>query len=361
MKRYGTRFLAILVTVAIAAVTPAEAGQADQGAGQEPQGPWLDDLLPPEPEMRAHFDVAVEMVRVPVIVEGPMGGFVPAMAAGDFRIVDGSGPAHRVEHLVADDAPGSVGILVDGSADAGELEEAMRRALGALVGSLRQGDEAFLVRFADEVELLAPFSDSREELLDDAGGYAAAGGSGRALHDALALGLIRMRRARHDKRALVVLADGGDRGSEVDPADLREAARRDGVAIHAIVLREQEPRWRDRLEEEPAGEHDAEDHAPVTDEVKACRADAPSSTACLQQLSRDTGGLVAVRPGVEERFGGLTEWLRRAAVDVGAYVRRHYVLVYQPRSLPPRGTWRRLAVRVGVPFSRIRARTGYVR
>jgi hypothetical protein len=81
----------------------------------------------------------------------------------------------------------------------------------------------------------------------------------------------------------------------------------------------------------------------------------------LQRLSHQTGGLVALRPAVEDRFGGLAGWLDRAGNDLSDYIRHQYLLLFESYDPPPHGEWRPLSVRVDAVYERVRARSGYVR
>ena len=127
---------------------------------------------------------------------------------------------------------------------------------------------------------------------------------------------------------------------------MRLAARREGVAIHAIVVAAGTQRWRPSL-----GESGTE--APAATRSK--------SAVFLQELVHNTGGLVALRPGADQRYGGLPGWLSQACADITDYVNNQYLILYRSTSPPPRGRWRTLAVDVAPRHRRVRARSGYVR
>lgn len=305
-------------------------------------------------EVSSNFVMDVEIVRIPVIVENVAGDFISGLEAEQFTVVDGAPPAQPVYQLISDDEPTSLGLLIDASAEVADHETLVREAMTRLLGDLREEDEVFVVQFGDEAGFLSDFRTVEEvqaaiederrlaetdpEIRPSAGGLLSdySLGGDRALNDAVALGLIRMRTARYDKKALILISAGEDRGSKTSPEDLARAAQREGVAINTLLLASGLRRWR-------PGEDDA----------------APG--AFLQRLAHQTGGLVALRPAVEERFGGLEGWLALAIGDLSDYIEHQYLLLFESYDPPPRGEWRDLSVRVDAVYERVRARSGYVR
>lgn len=283
----------------------------------------------------SHFVMDVEIVRIPVIVTGEHGGFMRGLQAEEFSVMEGGAAAQPIYQMIADDEPTSLGILVDGSSAVAENIDTMRSLLASLLASLRPQDEAFVVRYDDTAAFLSDFRAAADYAPGAFADFAA--GGRRALYDAVALGLIRMRAARNDKKSLVVVAAGDDLGSRVTQDALRLAAQREGVAIHLLMLASGLDRWR-----------------PGTDAGAA-------PTYFLQQLSHQTGGLVALRPAIDERYGGLSGWLELAVGDLAAYIKNQYLLLFESYDPPPHGEWRSLAVRVSRLHDTVRARSGYVR
>ncbi len=296
-------------------------------------------------EVAAHFVVDIEIVRIPVIVLDFDGSFMSGLEADSFRVREGTALPQAVTYMISERDATSVGILVDSSSGMAEYEVEARFAVSRLIETLAAEDEIFLIQFADEAKFLSPSSLDRGLLAAAMQNYTV--GGGRALYDAIALGLIQMRDATFDKKALIVLSLGDDAGSDTAEADVRLAAQREGVSIHGIVLRNGAPRWRPgAAEEAAAADGDAAARAPTT---------------FLQQLVHHTGGLVALRPQVEDRFGGLGGWLRGASTDITDYVNNQYLILHESPDPPQRGQWKQLAVEVGPLHERVRSRSGYVR
>jgi len=288
----------------------------------------LDDLSDAAPAraVTAHFVMNVEIVRIPVIVENRVGGFIGGLEADDFKVVDGAGPAAAVRELIPENEPTSIGILVDAGTDTGDKADIVLTAVSRLLEALQPADEVFIAQYSDTAEFLSDFSTDRIALAAAMAGYAP--GEGRAMHDAIAMGLIRMRSAQHEKKALIIIADGDDEGSRTTGDAILLAARREGVAVHALP---------------PSGDV------------------APGNAGLLQEIAHNTGGLVALRPAVEGQFGGFGGWVALACRDLSDYINNQYLILFRSTRPPEPGVWRELRVEVGQSYKRIRARSGYVR
>ena len=218
--------------------------------------------------------------------------------------------------------------------------------------SLRPEDEAFLIQFGDSAEFLTSFTRNVDEISGAMRDYRIQ--EGRALYDAVALGLIRMRNAFFDKKALIIVSDGDDVGSKTAEADVRRAAQDEGIAIHAIVLTKGVERWRPTGENPEFGERQQA-------EAEAIESSQRTDSFFLQELVHNTGGLVALRPEVSDRYGGLSDWLAQTCDSLSDYINNEYLILYEPPDPPPRGEWRRLRLVVDTEFERIRSRPGYIR
>ena len=269
------------------------------------------------------YTASIEMVRVPVVVTDLEGTFITGLDRRNFLVQDG--PAVQpVEHFVSDSEPTSVGIVLDASADMVPFAAVVRGATEQIADELAESDELFLIGAGANPELLSSMSMERAPVRVALSRYSPGETKVGALYDAVALALSELDHSSYDKRALIVFTSGDDSTSRVDVTDLKKAAQRLGVAIHAIQM---------------------------------SKRDAPR----FRELVRVSGGLIARRPGIEDRYGGIAVWVGLAISDICRYVNNQYLLHYTPLSPPPPGMWRRIRVKVDVPFEEVRARSGYVR
>lgn len=290
------------------------------------------------------FRAVIEMVRVPVVVVDVDGSFVGGLGLEDFLVEDG-GALQQVEHFVSEHDPTSVVIVLDAGTAAAPIADELRRAGRTLRAALRPEDEVAVIRAGQRAETLVPLSHDAQHIDAAIAGFETEPSAGPALLDALLEGIAMLRQGRFDKRTLIVFGVDADAGSDADLAAVKDAAQRYGVTVHGVWI---------GTRGFGAGDDGAGPrrfhHEPLS-----------GDGATIAELVRFTGGLLARRPGIEDRFGGLGGWMLKACDDISRYVNHQYLLHYTPLRPPRPGTWRDIRVRLQVPFDEVRARSGYVR
>ncbi len=178
--------------------------------------------------------VEVNLVELFAVVTNPDGAPVEGLGPEDFRIT-WNGRRQEVERFqVADDVPLTLGLLVDTSGSMWPLMIDTKQAAGRfLVQTLIEGDQAFLVGFADRAKLLHP---STEEPLELLGGFQrlVAGGA-TALYDSIVFSLAQIQETS-GRRALVLLTDGFDQGSRFGTRRAIHDAKRLAVPVYVVSL-----------------------------------------------------------------------------------------------------------------------------
>jgi Ca-activated chloride channel family protein len=171
---------------------------------------------------------------VTVTVTDPGGGYVPGLRREDFVLYE-DGVRQEITYFnIGENEPVSLGLVVDTSGSMRDKIEHARQALRRFVDSIRPGDEVFVEEFNVQPVLLQDFTDSRVLLAQAIALLRPAGGT--ALYDAILDGVRRIKRGRHQKRALVVLSDGMDTASLSSLRQALEVARRSGVLIYTIGI-----------------------------------------------------------------------------------------------------------------------------
>ncbi len=172
--------------------------------------------------------------QVTVTVTDSLGKYVTDLKEDDFRVLE-DGQQRPIGFFRVDrSAPVSVGIVVDCSRSMVTKFPQARRAITHMVEELDSRDEIFLESFSVNAELLQPFTTSHAEIVDHLGFLRAQDQT--ALYDAVFMGLFEMRRARRDKRALLVVTDGMDNRSTVTRERVIGAARAMKVLIYTIGI-----------------------------------------------------------------------------------------------------------------------------
>jgi VWFA-related protein len=323
-----------VLVVSFLLLQPAGSSAIPQHHARHPATPQQQNPTQKPTARSGGFSAAVEMVRVPVVVEDEDGSFIRNLDKSAFTVQDG-GTSHAVDHFVSDAEPATVGIVVDASAAMAPFTDEVRGAVMRVVNNLRLDDELFLICYGVTAKSLSPRSQDKFAFAMALAGYAPKG-TDRALFDAIELGMSTLQDATYDKRSLILVGVGGDTSSHVGEATLQQDIRRAGVSIHAIVLADRVARGRGA----------------------AARVNRAQT---IPEIVRFTGGMLAQRPPNAEHFGGVSGWLRAAGTDISTYVKHQYLLHYVPMNPPRPGTWRSISVRLDIDYEKVRARSGYIR
>lgn len=269
----------------------------------------------PQPPRQAEPLLRVDssLVQVPVHVTNAMGMSVTGLTADNFRILE-----DRVEQTVSsfamDDAPVSVGFLFDASGSMRTKMQKSAEAAAAFFRTANNDDEFFLIEFNDKARVAAPFTTDVNGLQQEIERVKPSGRT--TLIDALFLAASQMKKARHMRKAIVILSDGGDNWSRRSPHELKNALLEADVQVYAMGIFDQEmkteeerngPRLLDEITEATGGRH-----YPVDD---------------LEQL-----------PEISDR--------------IGRELRNQYLLGYHPTNGARDGKYRQVIVKLAAPDSR---------
>jgi Ca-activated chloride channel homolog len=273
---------------------------------------------PQEPSFRA---MSSELVVLPVVVTDKQGAFVADVARERFSVFDNGRPM-PIEIFTSQDAPVTVGLIIDASSSMRTKMAEVQAAALAFARSSNPEDELFALRFNDDVRDAVP---GRQLLLaEDVEALGSAIGALKpdgqtALYDALLEGLDRLDSATRARKALIVVSDGGDNASQAKLADVLTRARRSNAAIYTVGV----------------FERDDEDRNP----------------GVLKSLAEATGGLRFLPQSPGE--------LLRACVQIAHEIRSGYTIGYVPPDKDGAFHRVRVAIQPGSRPLTLRTRPGY--
>ena len=274
-------------------------------------------------------DIRVDttLVVVPVTVTDATNRFVLGLEKGDFEILE-DGTAQKITHFSGEDAPISIGLLIDTSGSMTMKLDTSRKAVEELLKTLNAQDEAFLVAFSDHAQLVQGFSDRVEDVQKGLGSLQTGGLT--ALLDAVNLGISEMKKAKNPRKALVVISDGGDNNSRYSQEEIRNIVREADVQLYAMGVFE--PSLFPSLSKEEV-----------------------SGPKLLSQISEQTGGR-AFGASESDQLPGIAE---KIAIEL----HNEYSLAYSPTNAERDGKYRKIEVRLkqpkGLPDLKARWRSGY--
>jgi len=272
----------------------------------------------------SYIRMNVDMVLVPVTVTDPMNRLVTGLEQEDFQVSENNGQ-QKIVSFASEDAPVSIGIIFDLS---GSMSSKLIRAREAIVQFIKTAnpqDEFFVIGFNDRPELIEDFTNSVEDI--QARLATVRSGHRTALLDAIYYGVAKMQQARHERKALLVVSDGGDNRSRYTEGEVRAQVRESDVEIYSIGIFDQ--------------------YASTPEER--------TGPQLLEDLSEETGGRLFRVDDIAE-MGDIAE-------KISTELRNQYVIGYRPKDLNRDGKWRKVKVKVnppaGLPPMTIHARTGY--
>jgi len=217
----------------------------------------------------------VRLVLLDVSVKDSKGGLVAGLSKDNFQVFE-NGVLQPITVFANYDLPVNVGILVDESRSMTPRRAEVLSAAEIFLEESNPRDEVFVLNFNDRVKRGLPdgllFSGNREQLR--AALYRGHPDGKTALYDAILDGLRQLELGRRDKKALVVISDGGDTASRHTRRETFDAVERSIATVYTVGLfadddPDRDPAMLKRLARLSGGE--AFFPAGASDLVAACR------------------------------------------------------------------------------------------
>ena len=177
--------------------------------------------LSARPNERMRVDV--NLVLVPVTVTDPLNRLVTGLERQDFFVYENNA-LQKLKSFSSEDAPVSIGIIFDLS---GSMTDKINRARNSILEFLRTAnpqDEFFVIGFNDRPELITDFTNNIDNI--EARLLTVKPGHRTALLDAIYFGLNKMKQAKNERKALLVVSDGGDNRSRYTESEVRVGGSR---------------------------------------------------------------------------------------------------------------------------------------
>ena len=293
--------------------------------------------------------VNVEIVQLFFNVKDKHGALIPSLTKDNFDVFE-DGKAQTIKYFKAEsDLPLTLGILIDSSGSQQRVLD-MEKEVGAsfLENIIRPKDEAFVLSFDVDVDLLQDFTNSisrlRHALYEakiNTGGVGCSGGPigpqgpipcsssgprGTLLYDAVYL-------ASHDvlshevgRKAMILLTDGEDQGSRLKIKDAIEAAQKADAICYVILIADRG--------------------------FYGFGGFGYSGDTEMKKLTQETGGRVI-------DVGNKPDKLRKAFDEISNELRSQYNIGYTPTNRARDGSFRKVEIKSKPAEYKIQARSGY--
>jgi len=175
-----------------------------------------------------------DLITFNVTVTDIYGRFVSGLSKQAFSIFDEK-QQQEITFFSDEDSPVSVGVLFDVSGSmSGDKVRRARDALSHFIQTSHDRDEYFLIGFNSRAQLLMDRTRDGNAVLDKLTFVQTR--SNTALYDACYLGVERVQRGTHPKRALLLISDGQDNNSRYTFNELRRVLKESDVVLYAIGI-----------------------------------------------------------------------------------------------------------------------------
>jgi len=306
-------------------------------AAQQSQTPAEDD------QSTETLKVRVNVVQLFFNVKDKKGALIPTQKKEDFEILE-DGKPQTIKYFTAEsNLPLTLGILIDSSGSQMRVLEMEKEVGGSFLSQiLRDKDEAFVIDFDVNVDLLQDFTNDVHRLkaaLNKAKVNTGGGGGslpglgggpiptstprGTLLYDAVYL-------AAHDqlahevgRKAMILLTDGQDQGSQLRVKDAIEAAQKSDSIVYVILIADR-------------GFYGGFGY---------------SGDSEMKKLAGETGGRVI-------EVGNKLDKLKEAFDQIANELRSQYNLGYTPTNSAQDGSFRKLELRSKQGY-KVQTRSGY--
>ena len=325
-----------LLPIALLLSLPLFSTQAQAQLAPSPDAPPVSTApaAPEDDQSVATFKIQVNLVNIYFTVKDKNGGLVPHLTKNDCSVAEDKIPQTLKNFIAETDQPLTLGILLDTSGSQQRVLPLEQEA-GAefLQEVLRSKDEAFLLSFDVDVDLLQDYTNNAHQLarglnkaqINTAGGNGAAGipgigggpvpvhgtPKGTLLYDAIYLAANQKLNQETGRKAMIILTDGDDQGSTTTINEAIAAAQRSNAIIYVILI----------ADTEFYGSYNM----------------GYSGYSAAKKISEETGGRLI-------NVGNNGKKLQAAFQQIQDELRTQYVASYTPTNAKLDGTFRHIAV-----------------
>jgi VWFA-related protein len=266
-------------------------------------------------------------------------GFITNLAKSDCALMEDKVPQTIKNFTQEKTLPLTIGILLDTSGSQQNVLP-LEQQSGAtfLRNVLKPKDEAFLISFDINVDLLSDYTNRASELaralnkakINTGAGTGSVTGNGNPrgtlLYDAVYLAANEKLRTEAGRKIIVMLTDGGDQGSQETLKTATEAAQKANAIVYVILI----------------ADHDFYGGGFNL---------ADSGARDMEQLAKDTGGRLI-------NVGNNGRKLEEAFSQIEEELRTQYLASYTPTNSKADGTYRKIELSCGKNL-RVQTRKGY--
>jgi VWFA-related protein len=308
------------------------------------------------PEPIDTIKIDTNLISVPVIVSDRENRYVPDLKVEAFRLFDNQ-VEQKITYFDTGEEPLNVVLMLDTSLSTSEVLDDIKKAAKAFLKELRPQDRAMIVTFDWKMQKLSTLTSDRKEL-ESAIKHAKAGKiPGTVFNDALMDVSTRELQPIRGRKAIILLSDGEDHGSEFIAEQLIRTQSEADAMIYSIYYRPELLRFfgpvPNRRFPPPRRWpfHHAAPQQPRGGPGSGGQRSLLEGDELMRILSEVTGGRF---------YQGETKKLKETFALIAEELRHQYRLGFYPEELKRDGSAHALLVKVNLPDVSVRSRRKYL-
>ena len=285
-----------------------------------------------DPALNAHtrpLRADVDLVLIPATVTDGKNRPVTDLHKQDFIVYE-ENELQVIRNFSTEDAPISVGLILDVSKSMSNKFETERTAVAEFFKSANPEDDYFVITLGDRPRIIADTTQSLDQI--EAKLTRVIPNGNTALLDGIYLGVDKLNSAKYQRRALLIVSDGGDNHSHYTAKEIKSLVQEADVLIYSIGIFDNMPVPVFKTIEEKLGKR------------------------LLTQITEETGGRTIAADD------------RNKVPDIAAAIsqelREQYLLGYRSSNAAHDGKWRKIKLQVsaseGVPPLHAYYKRGYI-
>jgi Ca-activated chloride channel homolog len=277
-----------------------------------------------ESEQPFRLSATAELVVLDVGVRDAAGEHISNLNKDNFKVYE-DGKLQTLTQFSSDDVPVTVGLVIDTSGSMRSKYNQVKMAALKFIQASNQEDEVFVVNFGDRVSSglpdKVPFTADIQQLRTALSLGVPEGRT--ALYDAILASLRHLEKGSRERKALVLVSDGGDNSSTHGSGEVMQVVQESRATIYTL------------------GIFDADDP--------------DRNPGLLRRLAHVSGG----ESFFPQNLSGVSGFCRHIATDI----RTRYTIAYVPVRSGEQGSLRKIRVIASTPAGHklvVHTRTSYI-
>jgi Ca-activated chloride channel homolog len=285
--------------------------------------PCFDRPALAQEEDESQIELRADLVVVNIAATG-RDGFVTGLTRDDFQVFE-DGKPQEIAFFGAEDLPFAAAILLDTSASMEFKLQLARAAAARFLDRTRAKDSVAVFAFSNQVRQVQEFTTGRRDIAEAIWDVSASGTT--KLYDCVDRATEALAARPEQRRAILLLSDGGDLGSGISHGEALKRALAAGITFYTIDL------------------------APIGGKQTLKGTQAMAARGALRDLAEKSGGVFFASTGGTD--------LNDAFARIVEEMSHQYTVGYYPANDRHDGKWRKIGVTTRRPNVSLRTRAGY--